>query len=99
MTQGDREDVRNVAVLITDQSSSSGTVQTVHEAFEAHSAGIKIFAIGTSQSSFNLTELQLIASPPHLEYHQWWALNEFSSSRFDSIEVMADNELCRPELG
>ena len=98
-TQDDRAEVPNVAVLITDQSSSTGTVQTVNEAFEAQCAGIKIFAIGTRQAGFNLTELQLIASAPHLEWHQWWALRDFSTTSFDDIEIMVDNELCRPEYG
>ena len=86
-------------MLITDQSSSSGTSQAVAEAALAQSDGIKIFTIGARQSNFNETELQLIASVPRLEYHQWWALTDFSSSSLSSIEVMVDNELCRPERG
>jgi len=68
------------------------------EALQAQCAGIKIFAIGTRLSNFNLTELQLISSPPHLQYHQWWAPSDFSTTRFDGIQVMVDNELCRPEM-
>lgn len=95
--QGDRLDVPNVIVLITDQSTSTGSVQAVQEAFEAQCAGIKIFAIGTRQFGFNLTELQLISSSPHLEFHQWWAPSDFRGDNLDDIEVMVDNELCRPE--
>lgn len=94
----DRSDAPNVAVLITDRSSSSGFPQTMPEALQAQCAGIKIFAIGTRLSNFNLTELQLISSPPHLQYHQWWAPSDFSTTRFDGIQVMVDNELCRPEM-
>jgi len=96
--QGDRADIPNVAVLITDQSSSTSSLQAIREAREAHCT-IKIFAIGTRQSNFNQTELQLISSPPRLEYHQWWAPNDFNSNSFDNIQVMVDNELCRLELG
>lgn len=97
INQENRLDAPKVIVLITDQSSSTGSAETVREAFEAHCAGIRIFAIGTRRSGFNLTELQLISSSPHLEFHQWWAPADLSSGSLDDIQVMVDNELCRPE--
>jgi len=97
--QGDRADVPDVIVLITDESSSTGSAETVNEAAETQSADIAIYAIGTDRPGFNLTELQLIASPPRLQYRQWWAPSDLRAGSLDNIEVMIDNELCRTEYG
>ena len=99
MAQGERADVPNVIVLITDESSSTASAQAVLEAFEAQCAGVKVFAIGTRSFGFNLTELALISSPPRLEWHQWWAPDDLRANNLDDIELMVDNELCRPEHG
>ena len=96
-TQIGRGEVPKVAVLITDQSSSSGAASAVSEALQAHLEGIKIFVIGTTGFSVNQTELVLVSSPPHLQYHQWWTLSDFGLTRFTSIQIMLNNELCRPE--
>lgn len=95
--QGDREDAPNVMVLITDDSSSTGSTQAVRAASEAQLAGIRIYAIGTSQPGFNLTELQLISSLPRLRLHQWWSPGDFRAVSLSDIRVMVANELCRPE--
>jgi hypothetical protein len=94
--QGDRPDAPSVAVLITDQSTSTGTVKATNEANLAIKAGIKLFAVGTT--SVNQTELQLLTSMPRLQYHQWVTIPDFTSTSLASIQVNAEMELCTPEL-
>jgi len=89
--------VPKVAVLITDRSSTTGTPAAVDEALLAYLEGIKIYVIGTSGFNVNQTELVLISSPPHLQFHQLWTLQDFSLARFSGIEILVNNELCRPE--
>jgi len=94
--QGDRAEAPNVAVLITDQtSSSSGTVQAVREGRLAQAAGIKIFTI--SLQNVNVTELSLIASPSL--NRQTWYLPSFSSAGLAEIDVILTNVVCLPEIG
>jgi hypothetical protein len=98
-TQNDRADVPNVAVLITDAPLPFSSLTTLTEAQLAQQAGIKIFTIGTT-SRINITELQLIASQPHLQYHQWWtvdSLSPFATVGLSYIQTMVEEELCRPD--
>jgi hypothetical protein len=92
----DRSDVLNVIVLITDSASSSDSTATIQQAKRIRGDGTKIFTVGVSSTrSLNITELHLIASAPHLEYHQWWTVSDMSS--LDSIKTNLENELCRPQ--
>ena len=94
--QGDRAEAPNVAVLITDQtSSSSGTVQAVREGRLAQAAGIKIFTI--SLLTVNGTELSLIASPSL--NRQTWYLRVFSIANLAELDVIVPNVVCLPEIG
>jgi hypothetical protein len=98
-SQGDRPDAPNVAILITDSATTGSTVATVAEARLAQQAGIKIFTIGAT-SRINVTELQLIASQPHLQYHQWWTVDSLSPSAtvgLSYIQTNVEKELCRPD--
>jgi len=60
---------------------------------------MKIYVIGVDQFRVNLTELELMSSAPRLLYHQWWAPSSFSSDRLGDIQVLVNNELCRPVYG
>lgn len=98
LQSADRTDVPNVIVLVTDSASSTSTVQTVATAKTLQLAGVKIFAIG-STSRVNVTELQLVASPPHLQYHQWWTISDFSGTSLNNIESDVESELCKANYG
>ncbi|XP_076089636.1 matrilin-1-like, partial [Mytilus galloprovincialis] len=59
---GDRSDVKNIAIVITDGVSNVNAETTIPEAEKARDVGIHIYAIGIGLS--NLTELHGIASVP-----------------------------------
>ncbi|CAG2245588.1 unnamed protein product [Mytilus edulis] len=59
---GDRPDVKNIAIIITDGVSNVNAETTIPEAEKARDVGIHIYAIGIGLS--NLTELHGIASVP-----------------------------------
>lgn len=94
--RGKRDDVPSVAVLITDGQSSTALALIQAEATAAHLAGITIFSIGVSPA-VNTTELQLIASPPRIFYHQWWTVQNFAS--LSQIQPLVARSLCRPDYG
>jgi von Willebrand factor type A domain len=98
LQSADRSDVPNVIVLISDSASSANSLQTVATARALQLAGTKILAIGAS-SRINVTELQLIASPPHLQNHQWWTVNDFSGNSLRNIASDVESELCKPNYG
>ena len=89
----------NVAVVFTDAASSVGTLTTLSEAKTATQAGIRIYAIGASTARGNVTELQLIASLPRLQYHEWWTLATLASDQLNGIRYNVELELCRPDYG
>jgi hypothetical protein len=94
-TSQDRSDVPNVIILITNTASTANTLQTIATAKSIRQSGTKIFTIG-STSRINVTELQLIASEPHLQNRQWWTVADFSTS-LANIQPNVANELCRPD--
>ena len=94
----DRVDVPNVIVLITNAASTSNTLQTIATAQSIQQLGTQILAIG-STSRVNVTELQLIASAPHLQNHEWWTITDFSTTSLANIQSDFSKELCRPVYG
>lgn len=65
---GDRSDVRNVGVMITDGVSTVAENETVPEAMRVHNARIRMFAIGLTIKISEL-ELTAIASKPTNEHY------------------------------
>ena len=98
IVQGKRTNVPSVAILITDGPSSTSSLSTVAEATTAHQIGIKIYTIGEDSFSINRTELQLIASPPRLYYHQWVIVVNLDAD-LSAAEPLIVPTLCRPEYG
>ena len=78
---GDRPDVPNVAIVITDGASTEDQNQTIPEAQLAHEAGIQIISVGITDK-INVTELEQISSPP-----QELGKNYFISDDFMSLDV------------
>ena len=93
---GNRVNVPDVAILITDAASNINPQLTLPEALAAQQAGITIYAVGVS-SAINATELQMIASLPRLEFNQWWRVPDFGSMA--GYEVVAAEKLCQPIYG
>jgi uncharacterized protein with von Willebrand factor type A (vWA) domain len=71
---GDRDGIKNVAVIVTDGVSNMNHQLVSTEAELAHDAGIHIIAIGINLNSLN--ELDSIASKP-LEYNRF-VVDDFS---------------------
>ncbi|KAL5006010.1 hypothetical protein ScPMuIL_017168 [Solemya velum] len=74
---GDRIDVPNVAVILTDGVSNIDSSQTISEALKAKNVGIEVFVIGIDLT--DTSELDSIASLP-LEDHK------FTASSFDDLK-------------
>lgn len=62
VSNGDRKDVANIAMIITDGVSNINSRRTIPEAREAHRAGIHVYAIGIGLR--DTRELDAMASPP-----------------------------------
>jgi hypothetical protein len=91
--------VPNVAVLITVAASSANTLSTVAEAQAAmQQQSIRLYTIGAT-SNVNVTELQLMASLPRLQFHEWWTVQSLDYSQLLAIEYNVEMELCRPDYG
>jgi len=61
VSNGDRPNVPDVAIVITDGKSNVFPEQTITEARNLKAAGVRVLVIGIT-SSINVTELQTIAS-------------------------------------
>lgn len=86
---GDRPEVQNVAIIITDGISNINSWRTKPEADKAKEAGIRIFAIGVGIE--DETELNNIASLPLED-------NRISIKYFDELQKKTDVmylSLCR----
>ena len=76
---GDRLNVDNIAIVITDGYSTINKEKTIFEAEIAHSEGIHIYSIGIGLS--DLRELDGIASKPA-------AANRFAVENFQDLEEL-----------
>ena len=84
---GDRRDVQNVAIVITDGVSTYDKLRTVPDAVEARASGIKIFSVGITES-IDENELRLMSSIP-----QEKGKNYFTSTSFQALNLIKDSIL------
>ena len=63
-SNGDRPNIDNIAIVVTDGKSTWDTKLTAPYAKEARDNGAKVMAIGISDD-IDMAELKLIASAPH----------------------------------
>ena len=82
---GDRPDVPNICVIVTDGVSNINSRRTIPEAEQARDAGIHIYAIGIGLK--DTSELDGIASRP-IEKNRF-AVQEFSELRVVRDQVFA----------
>ena len=75
--RGDRPDVPNIAIVVTDGISNINAQRTIPEAQSAKDSGVHIFAIGVGLSG-NTFELDAMASEPVED-------NRFSVQQFDRL--------------
>lgn len=76
---GDRENVPNLAMLITDGVSNVNSLKTIPEAESARAQGIHIYSIGIGLA--DTSELNKIASVPPSE-------NSFTVQEFDELDEL-----------
>ena len=84
---GDRDDVNNVGLLITDGVSNIDTHLTIPEARKAKNKQVKMFTVGISDF-VHVDELHEIASDP-IWYHH------FVTKSFKSLDLLIDQLLLR----
>ena len=87
---GDRSDIKNIAIVITDGTHNAEGWNVENEAKLAKADGIEIFAVGVESrpppDSYDLRELQIIASRPDYV---------FTARDFDDLVNVID-DLTRP---
>ncbi|KAK3585503.1 hypothetical protein CHS0354_003355 [Potamilus streckersoni] len=86
---GDRDDVRNVLVILTDGKSNVNEENTIKEANNARALGIHIFAVGIKDADEE--ELDGIADKPSVN-------NRFFVDEFDKLAEILDKlfiRICR----
>jgi collagen type VI alpha len=92
--RGDREDVQNIAIVITDGKSTFDSARTVPDANSAKNAGITVFSVGITNAT-NEDELRLISSPPQQMNQNYWLSADFNSLNTMTTQIVA--ETCKTE--
>lgn len=75
-SRGDRPNVRNIAIVITDGVSNENPENTIPAAEAARDAGIDIFSIGIT-NAVDETEVAGISSAPHQLNQNYWLIEDF----------------------
>lgn len=74
---GDRSNVENIAVIVTDGVSTTNNHTTVPEAVSARNDGIRIFSVGIT-ANVNEVELRKMSSSPQIEGQNYWRSSDFT---------------------
>ena len=80
---GDRPNVQNIAIIITDGRSSDNAM-TISEAIDARNDGIDIVSVGISHG-VDENELRQMSSSPQIEGQNYWR-----SVDFDQLDTIVD---------
>ena len=88
---GDRPDVPNVAIVLTDGVSTINRELTISEAEAARAAGIRIFSIGVT-NDINEDEIRAISSLPQELGRNYWKTPDFLS--LNTILKSLQRETC-----
>jgi hypothetical protein len=92
--RGDRPEVQNIAIVITDGVSTINPLSTVPTAIQARDRGIKIFTIGIT-NSINEEELRLMSSPPQIKNENWFTTPSFQA--YQEVSRAIQSEICNIE--
>ena len=79
---GDRPDVENIAILVTDGQSNINSRRTMPEAVKLRDSGIKIFSVGIGLTQTQ--EIRQISSLPHAKYM-------FTAEDFNRLEDIKEH--------
>jgi hypothetical protein len=75
---GDRPDVKNIAIIITDGKSTFDSDRTIPDANTAKSRGIQIYSVGITNAA-NEEELRLMSSDPQVRDQNYWLSADFTT--------------------
>lgn len=89
---GDRSDVPNVAIVMTDGASTTQSELTIPYANDAKNDDITIFCLGITDS-VNIDEIRSISSPPQEEDVTYFLVNDFNVL-LDTVTAIA-SESCK----
>ena len=95
-TRGDRLEVHNVAIVMTDGISNTDQSRTIPEALAAKNRGITIFTVGIT-NSVDQNEIRAISTNPQLLDN-----NYFLTADFRSLSGITDTLIrsaCKPSFG
>jgi collagen type VI alpha len=74
---GDRPNIKNIAIVITDGESNEDEYRTISDAVAARADGITIFSIGVTDA-VNAREVQEISSMPQRRDDNYWLSADFN---------------------
>ena len=90
-SNGDRADVRNIAIVITDGVSNRDDHRTIDDAESARLAGIFIYVVGVTDE-VNRDELQGISSEPQVLDNTWFVSPSFAA--LSAVSVLVSEQIC-----
>ena len=90
-TSGDRPDVTNILIIITDGISTVREDDTIKQAGEAKKSGITIRVIGITNTIEEKT-LQAISSPPQKINVTYFITKDFEGLQKQLLNLMAARE-------
>ena len=91
-SNGDRSNIKNIAIVITDGVSTRDVDQTIPEAIRARNRGIQIYSVGITQN-INEKELKEMSSMPQRENNNYFKAADFRSLQKVALAIV-DNSKC-----
>ena len=92
--RGDRRDVQNVAIVITDGVSTINPGLTIPYAQQAHNRNIEVVSIGIT-SSINEDEVRGMSSPPQEKNKNWFTTPTFQAD--EAVSRAIQRQICNVE--
>ena len=88
---GDRPNIKNIAIIITDGLSTRDVDQTIPEAIRARQRGIKIYSVAITKV-VNEDELKRMSSMPQQENKDYFKAKAADFRSFENVAVAITND-------
>ncbi len=89
--RGDRSDVANIAILMTDGKANRDEYRTIKDAEIARSSGISIFTVGIS-GNVDEDEIRSISSIPQKQNYNYFLAPDFKA--LQTLRDLVGEEVC-----